>query len=147
MGYPHKPHPKETVVLSKHFGEADARTHKGWVKRGGYESLAQALTMEPARETLVAAPLHPALVRESRAGPHHGARPGHRHREGIGAARTGRCRLSDGAQVVLHAQGKEEAALPVRERGRIRARDIQRPRDHAVDTARIARGRRHRGAR
>src|SRR5256886_8680797 len=49
MGYPHKPHPKETVVLSKHFGEADARTYKGWVKRGGYESLAQALTMEPVR--------------------------------------------------------------------------------------------------
>src|SRR6059036_889061 len=49
MGYPHKPHPKETLVLSKHFGEADARTYKGWVKRGGYESLAQALTMEPAR--------------------------------------------------------------------------------------------------
>jgi len=49
MGYPHKPHAKETVVLSKHFGEADARTYKGWVKRGGYESLAQALTMEPAR--------------------------------------------------------------------------------------------------
>src|SRR5881398_3977708 len=49
MGYPHKPHPKETVVLSKHFGEAYARTYKGWVKRGGYESLAQALTMEPAR--------------------------------------------------------------------------------------------------
>ena len=24
MGYPHKPHPKETLVLSKHFGEADA---------------------------------------------------------------------------------------------------------------------------
>ncbi len=49
MGYPHKPHAKETVVLSKHFGEADARTYKGWVKRGGYESLAQALTMEPTR--------------------------------------------------------------------------------------------------
>ncbi len=49
MGYPHKPHAKETVVLSKHFGEADARTYKGWVKRGGYESLAQALTMEPGR--------------------------------------------------------------------------------------------------
>jgi NADH-quinone oxidoreductase subunit F len=49
MGYPHKPHAKETVVLSKHFGEADARTYKGWVKRGGYEMLAQALTMEPAR--------------------------------------------------------------------------------------------------
>src|SRR3979409_1294235 len=49
MGYPHKPHPKETLVLSRHFGEADARTYKGWVKRGGYEMLAQALTMEPAR--------------------------------------------------------------------------------------------------
>src|SRR5213595_1115382 len=49
MGYPHKPHPKETLVLSKHFGEADALTHKGWVKRGGYEMLAQALTIEPAR--------------------------------------------------------------------------------------------------
>src|SRR5437899_905892 len=49
MGYPHKPHPKETVVLSKHFGDADARTYKGWVKRGGYEMLAQALTMEPTR--------------------------------------------------------------------------------------------------
>src|SRR5437773_1797522 len=49
MGHPHKPHAKETLVLSKHFGEADARTYKGWVKRGGYEMLAQALTMEPAR--------------------------------------------------------------------------------------------------
>src|SRR5207245_5617495 len=35
MGFPHKPHPKETVLLSKHFGEVDARTYKGWVKRGG----------------------------------------------------------------------------------------------------------------
>src|SRR2546426_8793155 len=49
MGYPHKPHARETVLLSKHFGEADARTYKGWVKRGGYEMLAQALTMAPAR--------------------------------------------------------------------------------------------------
>src|SRR2546429_5458923 len=46
----HKPHPKETVVLSKHFGEADARTHKGWVKRGGYESLAQARSEEHTSE-------------------------------------------------------------------------------------------------
>src|SRR5947208_6979391 len=51
MGYPHKPHPRETVVLSRHFGEADARTYKGWVKRGGYEVLAQALAMEPGRVT------------------------------------------------------------------------------------------------
>jgi NADH-quinone oxidoreductase subunit F len=49
MGFPHKPHARETVVLSKHFGDADARTYKGWIKRGGYEMLAQALTMEPAK--------------------------------------------------------------------------------------------------
>ena len=49
MGYPHKPHARETVVLSKHFGDADARTYKGWVKRGGYETLTQALAMEPAK--------------------------------------------------------------------------------------------------
>src|SRR5689334_23872586 len=47
MGYPHKPHPKETVVLSQYFGDADARTYKGWVKRGGYEALSQALKLEP----------------------------------------------------------------------------------------------------
>src|SRR2546426_9431270 len=51
MGFPHKPHSKETVLLSKHFGEVDARTYKGWVKRGGYEVLRQALTMEPAKVT------------------------------------------------------------------------------------------------
>ena len=49
MGFPHKPHARETVVLSKYFGDADARTYKGWVKRGGYEMLAQALTTEPAK--------------------------------------------------------------------------------------------------
>jgi NADH-quinone oxidoreductase subunit F len=48
MGYPHKPHARETVVLSKHFGDADAKTYKGWVKRGGYEALAKALAMDPA---------------------------------------------------------------------------------------------------
>ncbi len=49
MGYPHKPHSKETLVLSRHFGEADGRTLKGWVKRGGYEMLRQALSMDPAK--------------------------------------------------------------------------------------------------
>ena len=49
MGYPHKPHPKETVLLSRYFGEADARTYKGWVKRGGYAALEQARAMEPTR--------------------------------------------------------------------------------------------------
>ena len=47
MGYPHKPHPKETVVLSQYFGDADARTYAGWVERGGYAALAQALGMKP----------------------------------------------------------------------------------------------------
>jgi NADH-quinone oxidoreductase subunit F len=47
MGYPHKPHPKETVVLSKYFGDPEARSYKGWVKRGGYEILREALRQDP----------------------------------------------------------------------------------------------------
>jgi len=45
MGYPHATHPKETPVLSKHFGEPEARTVDGWKKRGGYAALEQALGM------------------------------------------------------------------------------------------------------
>ncbi len=48
MGYPHKPHAKETVVLSKHFGDPEARTYKGWVRRGGYDTLHKALATDPA---------------------------------------------------------------------------------------------------
>ncbi len=48
MGFPHTPHPKETVVLSEHFGAAEARTHDGWVQRGGYQALKKALGMTPA---------------------------------------------------------------------------------------------------
>jgi NADH-quinone oxidoreductase subunit F len=51
MGYPHPPHEKETVVLSQYFGDAEARTYKGWVKRGGYQALRKALAMEPAAVT------------------------------------------------------------------------------------------------
>ena len=47
MGFPHKPHSKETVVLSKYFGDAEARSFKGWKKRGGYEMLDKALAMDP----------------------------------------------------------------------------------------------------
>ena len=47
MGYPHKPHPRETLVLSKHFGEPEAVTLDGWKKRGGYTALQKALTMAP----------------------------------------------------------------------------------------------------
>ena len=39
MGYPHPSHPKETVVLSRYFGDPEARSYDGWVKRGGYEAL------------------------------------------------------------------------------------------------------------
>ena len=47
MGFPHPPHPKETVVLSKYFGDEGARSYDGWVKRGGYEALKQALGTTP----------------------------------------------------------------------------------------------------
>jgi NADH-quinone oxidoreductase subunit F len=48
MGYPHKSHPRETAILSRHFGEPEARSLDGWKKRGGYRALEQALQMEPA---------------------------------------------------------------------------------------------------
>jgi NADH-quinone oxidoreductase subunit F len=51
MGYPHPSHPKETVVLSQYFGDADARRYDGWVQRGGYEALRKALGM--TREAIV----------------------------------------------------------------------------------------------
>src|SRR5919112_1190149 len=48
MGYPHPSHPRETPVLSKHFGDAEARTLTGWRDRGGYVALEKALKMDPA---------------------------------------------------------------------------------------------------
>jgi NADH-quinone oxidoreductase subunit F len=51
VGYPHPSHPKETVILSKHFGDAGARSYDGWVQRGGYEALRKALGM--SREAIV----------------------------------------------------------------------------------------------
>ncbi|MGQ0712367.1 MAG: NADH-quinone oxidoreductase subunit NuoF [Gemmatimonadaceae bacterium] len=48
MGFPHKSHPKETAVLSTHFGDPEARTLAGWRARGGYRALEQALGMAPA---------------------------------------------------------------------------------------------------
>jgi NADH-quinone oxidoreductase subunit F len=47
MGFPHKPHPRETLILSKHFGEAEVRSLDGWKARGGYRALEQALAMDP----------------------------------------------------------------------------------------------------
>jgi NADH-quinone oxidoreductase subunit F len=51
MGYPYPSHPKETVVLSQYFGDTEARSYDGWVKRGGYEAFRKALGM--TREALV----------------------------------------------------------------------------------------------
>jgi NADH-quinone oxidoreductase subunit F len=51
MGYPHPSHPKETVVLSQYFGDAEARSYDGWAKRGGYEAFRKALGM--TREAIV----------------------------------------------------------------------------------------------
>ena len=47
MGFPHPIHPGETPVLSTHFRDPGARTHAGWVERGGYAALRQALDMSP----------------------------------------------------------------------------------------------------
>ena len=55
MGYPHPSHPKETVVLSKYFGDNGARSFDGWVKRGGYEGLKKALGMTPDAITAIGA--------------------------------------------------------------------------------------------
>ena len=48
MGFPHKSHSKETLVLSTHFGDSEARSLSGWRARGGYRALEQALGMTPA---------------------------------------------------------------------------------------------------
>ena len=48
MGYPHKTHPRETAILSKHFGDSEARSLDGWKQRGGYRALEQALSTPPA---------------------------------------------------------------------------------------------------
>jgi NADH-quinone oxidoreductase subunit F len=48
MGYPHKSHARESVVLSKYFGNRDALTVDGWKKLGGYKALESALGMQPA---------------------------------------------------------------------------------------------------
>jgi NADH-quinone oxidoreductase subunit F len=47
MGYPHPSHPREAPVLSKYFGDAEARTLDGWRQRGGYEALQKAVAMDP----------------------------------------------------------------------------------------------------
>jgi NADH-quinone oxidoreductase subunit F len=47
MGFPHPTHARETAVLSRYFGDAEARTLDGWKKRGGYKAMEKALGMSP----------------------------------------------------------------------------------------------------
>jgi NADH-quinone oxidoreductase subunit F len=47
MAYPYR-HPSEVLVLSRYFGDPEARTLKGWEARGGYQALRKALGMSPA---------------------------------------------------------------------------------------------------
>ena len=47
MGFPYPSDPRETVLLSKYFGDAGARSYKGWTERGGYEGVKKALGMAP----------------------------------------------------------------------------------------------------
>ena len=47
MGYPQPSHPRETPILSKYFGDPEARTLAGWRARGGYEALEKALNTDP----------------------------------------------------------------------------------------------------
>ncbi|MBA2687384.1 MAG: NADH-quinone oxidoreductase subunit NuoF [Gemmatimonadaceae bacterium] len=47
MGFPHPIHERETPVLSKYFGDAEARKLESWKKRGGYKALEKALGMAP----------------------------------------------------------------------------------------------------
>ena len=44
MAYPYT-HEKEVRILSKHFGEPEARTLEGWKARGGYQTLTKAFEM------------------------------------------------------------------------------------------------------
>ncbi len=54
MGYPHRPHDRETTVLSQYFGDPAARSLEGWKQRGGYRALETALgTPQPDLVTMV----------------------------------------------------------------------------------------------
>ncbi len=47
MGFPHPIHERETPVLSRYFGDAEARGLESWKKRGGYKAMEMALGMSP----------------------------------------------------------------------------------------------------
>ena len=72
-----------------------------------------------------------------------GARLDHRRNEGLGPARARGRGLPDRPQMVVHAQDRrsQAPALSRHQRRRIRAWDLQGPRDHAQRPAHAGRGR------
>ncbi len=72
------------------------------------------------------------------------ARAGHRDGEGLGPAWTRRRRLSDRAQVVVHAAQRPGAEVRGLQLRRERARDLPRPRHTALQPPRADRGHGHR---
>lgn len=53
MGYPNPSHPRETPILSKYFGDPEARSLDGWRARGGYDALETALRTDPQELQLI----------------------------------------------------------------------------------------------
>ncbi len=53
MGFPHGHERETTTLLSRHFGDAEARGIDAWLERGGYDGLQRALEMEPGEITEV----------------------------------------------------------------------------------------------
>ena len=79
-------------------------------------------------------------LREARRVAEADARGDHRRGQEVEPARARRGGLPDRDEVGLPAQGQPEAALPVRERRRERARDLQGPGDHRARPAPADRG-------
>ena len=107
-----------TPVLSKSWAEPDSWTLDGYRRHGGYDALREALAMAARRR-------HPAG-------------------QGLRPARPRRRGLPDRHEVGLHPAGRRQAALPRRQRRRVRAGHLQ---GHPADDGRPAlahRGRHHR---
>ena len=121
MGYPYSHDLEVGTLLSRHFGDAKARTLEDWQELGGYATLPKALEMEPDAITEV--------VKDS----------GLRGRGGAG--------FPTGVKWSFMPKEPNGAALPVLQRGRERARGVQGPRDPALGATPPDRGVSDRGAR
>ncbi len=53
MGYPHSHELEVETLLSRHFGDPEARRLEVWTKKGGYEALRKAVGMTPDEITEV----------------------------------------------------------------------------------------------